>query len=140
MLEIGIQAPELQAQDQDGRVNKLTDFRGQWILVCFCPKVSTPGFVEEANMLRRVYPDLQSLKAMALVISTDSVTTHKEFVAKHDLPFSILTDFDDKISKEYKIEGQDSRRVSYLVNPQGEVSKIYDKLEAEELLQDIKKA
>jgi peroxiredoxin Q/BCP len=140
MLKIGIQAPELEAQDQDGRVNKLTNYRGQWVLVCFCPKVSTPGFVEEANMLHRIYPDLQQLKALALVISTDSVTTHKEFVAKHDLPFSILTDFDDKISREYKIEGQDSRRISYLVNPEGDIVKIYLKLEAEELLKDIKNA
>lgn len=138
MLKEGIKAPEFEGRDQEGRVHKLTDYRGQWVLLYFYPKDNTPGCTVEACSLRDNYPDFQKIKAVVLGVSNDSVASHEKFVKKLNLPFALLSDFDNKISRAYKANGF-FRRISYLINPNGEIMKAYPKVNPKEHAQEVLK-
>jgi peroxiredoxin Q/BCP len=141
MLKIGMPAPAIDAQDQNGINHKLSDYFGKWVLLYFYPRDNTPGCTVEACALRDNYPNFEKLEAVVLGVSTDSVASHEKFVQKFNLPFTLLSDHDRKIVKAYEANGL-IRRVSYLINPEGKIAKIYQKVRpaehAEEVLRDIK--
>jgi peroxiredoxin Q/BCP len=140
MLNIGIMAPEIEAQDQDGKVHKLTDYKGKWVLLYFYPRDNTPGCTAEACSLRDNFPHFDKLDTVILGVSTDSVASHDKFAKKFNLPFTLLADNDKKIVKAYEAGGL-LRRVSYLIDPEGKIAKTYEKVKpaehAEEVLKDI---
>ena len=136
MLKEGTHAPEFDAQDQESRRHKLTDYRGKWVLLYFYPKDNTPGCTVEACSLRDHYPDFQKINAVIFGVSTDSPESHKKFAEKHGLPFTLLSDFDRKLVKEYEANGF-SRRISYLISPEGKIAKAYPKVDPEKHAQQV---
>jgi peroxiredoxin Q/BCP len=140
MLKAGILAPALEAKDQYNDVHKLSDYLGQWVLLYFYPRDNTPGCTREACAFRDNYPHFQKLKVVVLGISTDSVTSHEKFAQKLNLPFTLLADSDHQIVKDYGV-GALFSRVSYLINPEGKIAKVYEAVKpethAEEVLQDL---
>lgn len=102
-------------------------------------------------MIGEVFPKFKKLKAKVFGISADSVKSHKKFAQKFDLPFTLLSDPDKKVLKLYGALGEKSMygrkyigilRNSYLINPEGKIAKVYEKVNpekhAEEVLEDIK--
>jgi len=140
MLKTGIIAPKFEALDQNGIEHKLSEYLGKWILLYFYPRDNTPGCTIEACTLRDNYPHFQKIDAVILGVSTDSVASHGKFVQKFNLPFTLLADNDQKIVKAYEANGL-LRRVSYLINPEGRITKAYEKVKpsehAEEVLKDL---
>ncbi len=150
-LKIGSKAPAISLPDQNGKIQKLSDYLGQWVLVYFYPKDDTPGCTTEACSLRDNFPKLGKLKAKVFGISTDSVASHKKFAEKYQLPFTLLADVDKKVVEKYGVWAEKSMygrkyfgilRNSYLIDPQGKIIKIYEKVKpathAEEVLEDLK--
>lgn len=150
-MEINKTAPDFNLPDQDGNKHKLSDYKGQWVLVYFYPKDNTPGCTTEACALRDNFPAFKKLKIQVFGISADSEKSHKKFVDKYQLPFSLLADEDKKTAKKYGVWQEKSMfgvkymgmlRNSYLINPDGKIAKIYEKVKpsahAEEVLKDIK--
>lgn len=142
MLNIGIKAPEFTASDQNNQIHNLADYLGRWVLPYFYPKDDTPGCTAEACSLRDKYAEFNNLKAVVLGISGDSVKSHEKFAVKYSLPFPLLADEDKKIIKAYQADGL-FRRVSYLIDPMGNIAKAYDKVKptehADEVLNDLEK-
>ncbi len=151
MLKIGTKAKDFTLADQNGKPHTLSDYFGQWILIYFYPKDDTPGCTKEACMIGEVFPKFKKLKAKVFGISADSVKSHKKFAQKFDLPFTLLSDPDKKVLKLYGALGEKSMygrkyigilRNSYLINPEGKIAKVYEKVNpekhAEEVLEDIK--
>jgi len=140
MLKIGDKAPDFTAQDQKGETHQLADYRGQWVLLYFYPKDNTPGCTAEACTLRDNYDDFKKIDAVVLGVSTDSVASHAGFADKYHLPFTILADTDKAIVKAYEADGF-ARRISYLIDPKGNIAKAYDHVKpanhAAEVLQDL---
>jgi peroxiredoxin Q/BCP len=149
-LKIGDKAPDFTLPDQNGKKVKLSDMRGQWVLLYFYPKDNTPGCTREACSMRDSMPrfDTQGLKVMG--ISTDSVESHKKFTQKHNLSFDLLSDDQKKVVKGYGVWGKKkfmgmefigTHRTSFLINPEGKIAKIYEKVKpakhAHEVLVDI---
>lgn len=150
-IKLNQTAPDFTLLDQDGKKHTISDYKGQWVIIYFYPKNDTSGCTAEACAIRDSFPKFGKLKAKVLGVSIDSVTSHKKFADKYKLPFTLLADEDKKVVNKYGVWQEKSMygrkymgtvRNSYLVNPQGKIAKIYEKVKpavhAEEVLLDIK--
>lgn len=149
-LPTGIKAPQFSLPDQDGVIRSLSDYKGKWVLLYFYPKDNTPGCTTEACTIRDSFDQFKPQNAVVLGVSADSVASHKKFVNKHTLPFLLLSDEQKIVLQAYKVWKKKSflgrtflsiHRMSYLINPKGELVKIYEKVKpeshAQEVLNDI---
>lgn len=147
-----MKAVEFNLLDQDGKEHKLSDYFGKWVVVYFYPKDDTPGCTKEACSFRDGIKELQKLGAVVLGISKDSVKSHKKFAEKFNLNFPILSDESKETIMAYgawgkkKFMGREydgTFRKTFLISPQGEIAKVYEKVNptqhADEVLGDLKK-
>lgn len=136
--------------DQDGKFHKLSDYRGQFVVLYFYPKDDTPGCTVEACSFRDNQEKFKKNGIVILGISKDTVVSHKKFAQKHKLRFAIFSDVEKKVIKEYKAWGvkkfmgrsfEGVMRKTYLIDKDGNIVKVYDKVSplthAEEILMDV---
>ena len=95
MPAIGKKLPALKGITGDGDALKLSDFRGQWVVVYFYPKDSTPGCTTEAQGFRDLHADFLRRGAQVIGVSRDSPKSHANFAAKQALPFPLVSDADE---------------------------------------------
>jgi peroxiredoxin Q/BCP len=135
--------------DQNGEVHKLSDYHGQFVVLYFYPKDDTPGCTVEACSFRDNYEIFKKNGIIILGVSKDTVLSHKKFAQKHNLRFTIFSDIEKKVIKEYKAWGGKKflgktydgiLRKTYLIDREGNIVKVYDKVNplthAEEILKD----
>lgn len=150
MPKVGKAAPAFALKDQDGKMRSLAEFSGKWVLVYFYPKDDTPGCTKEACMLRDGFPLFEKLRVTVLGVSVDSVASHKKFVEKYSLPFTLLSDEAKKVVSAYGVWGEKmfmgrkylgTNRASFLIAPDRTVAKVYPKVDpathADEVLKDL---
>ena len=137
--------------DQNGKIHQLSSYKGKWVLLYFYPKDDTPGCTKEACGFRDSLNDLKKHNVVVLGVSADSVSSHQKFAKKYNLNFSLLSDEKKEVIKAYgawgkkKFMGKEFEgilRISFLINPEGEIVKKYDKVKpeihAKEVLEEIK--
>lgn len=95
MPDIGKKLPPLKGTTTDGSELKLASLKGQWVVVYFYPKDSTPGCTSEARDFRALYPAFRERHAQVIGVSRDSVKSHANFTAKQELPFPLVSDADE---------------------------------------------
>mgnify|MGYP000570489555 CR=1 FL=1 len=136
----GTIAPDFTLLDQEGVSHTLSEHTGSRVLLYFYPKDDTPGCTKQACMLRDALPDFSALDAIVFGISADSVKSHKKFAEKYGLPFMLLADEDHAVSERYGVWGtknmmgkeyQGISRTSFLVDRDGTVLKVYEKVKPE---------
>ena len=150
MMQLHTKAPGFSLQDQDGITHTLTQYNGKKVLLYFYPKDDTLGCTKEACMIRDNYDDFKKIKAVVLGVSKDSVKSHQKFVTKYKLPFTLLADEEKTVHKAYGTWGKKNflgreymgtLRTSFLINPEGKIAKIYEKVKppihAQEVLRDL---
>ena len=91
-MNIGDFVPNLSGTDENGNEVKLGDFKGKKLALYFYPKDSTPGCTAEACSLRDNYEALKARGYEVLGVSTDSERSHRNFIAKQNLPFHLIAD------------------------------------------------
>ena len=127
--------------DQNGEVHRLSDYRGQFVVLYFYPKDDTPGCTVEACSFRDNQEKFKEKGIIILGVSKDTVLSHKKFAQKHNLRFTIFSDVEKKVIKKYKAWGLFALRKTYLIDKKGNIVKVYDKvnplIHAEEIFQDI---
>ena len=136
--------------DQKGKVHKLSDYRGQFVVLYFYPKDDTPGCTKEACGFRDNLNLFHKEDTVILGISKDTVVSHKKFAKKFNLNFTIFSDADKKIIKEYKAWGKKSfmgrtfegtLRKTYLIDKKGNIIKVYENVNPlthpQEILKDL---
>jgi peroxiredoxin Q/BCP len=130
MPTAGDAAPSFEGRDQDGNAVKLTDLAGRKIvLLYFYPKDNTPGCTKEACGFRDRMGDLQTNNVAVIGVSFDSADSHKQFIAKYNLNFTLLADTDGKIADIYgvKMDGKSmDKRVSFLIGLDGKIVHVTD--------------
>ena len=127
-LNVGDNALNFNLPDSDGKMHKLTDYKGRWLLLYFYPKDFTPGCTTEACNFRDNFSKLKE-KLEIVGVSGDSVESHTKFSKKYSLPFTILADPKKETIKEYGTDGLIfAKRTSFLINPEGKIKKIYEKV------------
>jgi peroxiredoxin Q/BCP len=130
-LQIGDFAPEFETEDESGNPFKLSDYKGQKLVLYFYPKDFTPGCTAEACSLRDDYTLFENSDIPIFGISGGSAELHQKFRKKHDLPFSILMDEDLSITKLYdaysklSIIGIGVKRITYLIDEEGKIEGIF---------------
>lgn len=95
MPDIGKKARALSGTTGDGNTLKLADLKGQWVVLYFYPKDSTPGCTSEAKDFRDLYPAFRKRHAQIVGVSRDSAKSHANFAAKQELPFPLVSDADE---------------------------------------------
>lgn len=144
-ISVGTLAPTFTAKNQEGKSVNLSDFAGKPVLLYFYPKDETPGCTKEACEFRDKYADFKKQGAIVLGVSRQDEKSHKEFVAKHKLPFDLLVDSDGSIAKAYGVGKYPVlgllKRQSVLIGRNGHILKFYEDVNpdthAEQTLKDI---
>lgn len=144
-------APEFELQDQNGKTHTLSQYKGSWVVLYFYPKDDTPGCTIEACSFRDGMDELREEGVVVLGVSKDSIDSHKKFVNKHDLNFTLLSDESTDMITSYDAIGtkkmfgkeyQGVKRITYLIDPEGNIAKKYEKVKvsdhASEILEDVR--
>jgi peroxiredoxin Q/BCP len=149
MLKEGNKAPDFSTTDQDGNRVKLSSFKGQKVVLYFYPKDDTPGCTKEACSFRDSHSVYKDKNIMVLGISPNDEKSHQKFIAKFDLPFTLLTDPEHKIAEKYGAWGEKSMygkkymgifRYTYLIDETGKIVKIFTKVKVAEHADEVLEA
>ena len=143
-LKVGDKAPNFTLQDQNNITHTLSDYEGQWILLYFYPKDGTPGCTTQACDFRDAVKRIIASKAVVFGLSLDSVSSHKLFAEKYDLPFSLLADETGEVSELYdslSMFFKMAKRNTFIIDLKGNIAKIYlsvnPKTHSEMVLNDL---
>ena len=148
MLTAGNSFPNFSLPNQDGKITKLTDFAGQWLVVYIYPKDDTPGCTIQGKSFTATEADFDAAGVKVLGVSADDVASHKNFCNKFAFTINLLSDPDGRLMKALGI-GQSEwkgmkfwERTSFVVDPKGVIRSVYEKVNPEGhervLLDDIK--
>ena len=141
MLPINTPAPEFELLDQNGEARRLSDYRGQKVILYFYPKDMTSGCTKQACSFRDLMPQFREKRAVILGVSRDSVASHKKFEQTHGLPFSLLSDPDLTVIRAYDVWKEKKNygkvtmgvvRTTYLIDEAGIIVRAFDKVKAAE--------
>ncbi|WP_373519188.1 thioredoxin-dependent thiol peroxidase [Pricia sp.] len=136
-LQVGDQVPEFLSKDQDGTIIKLSDYRGQKLIVFFYPRANTPGCTAEACNLRDNYSELKAAGYELLGVSEDTGKKQSNFKNKYDLPFPLLADEDHTVIDTFGVWGPKKfmgrefdglLRTTFILDEDGVVEKVIDKV------------
>jgi peroxiredoxin Q/BCP len=136
-----MKAPNFELKDQDNIVHTLSSYRGKWLVVYFYPEDDTPGCTKEACGFRDMTEEFKKRGVEVVGISKDTVKSHKKFVEKYALPFTLLSDPTLKTIEAFGAWGESTLRNSYLIDPEGNIVKEYLRVtpetHPEEILRDV---
>ena len=139
MLAIGTIAPEFELLDQNGQAHRLSDYRGQRVILYFYPKDMTSGCTKQACAFGELYPQFREKGAVVLGVSKDSVASHKRFEEKYGLPFPLLSDPERNVIRAYDVWKEKMNygkltmgvvRTTYLIDENGIIVRAFDKVKA----------
>jgi peroxiredoxin Q/BCP len=140
-------APDFKLPDQNGQSHTLKEYSGKWLVLYFYPKDDTPGCTQEACAFRDDLHELTELGAQVVGISVDDSNSHAEFARKYHLPFPLLADKTTEVAQSYGVLlnlvlMKVARRYTFLIDPQGKINKVYDKVEtsrhSKEIIEDMR--
>ncbi len=130
-IKEGDKAPSFSLKGNDGRMHKLSDYRGKYVVLYFYPKDDTPGCTTEACSFRDDISAITKTGTKVIGVSVQDVQSHKEFTKKYGLNFLLLADPQMKVVKEYDVlntKWEMANRVTFIIDPQGKIAKIYPKV------------
>jgi peroxiredoxin Q/BCP len=141
VIEQGDKAPDFELSDQDGRAVKLSDYRGQRVVVYFYPKADTPGCTTQACGVRDRKADYSQAGAVVFGVSPDPVAKVKKFHEKHSLDFDLLADEDHAVAERYGVWIEKSmygrkymgnERTTFVIDSEGVVAEVLRKVKPAE--------
>ena len=141
MLKIGDKMPEFEVVDQDGNVVCSKDFIGKKTIVYFYPKDNTPGCTAEACNLRDNYEALKAQGYNVVGVSKDSAASHRKFIDKFDLPFTLLSDKSTQMLQDFGAWGEKKMcgktcvgtlRRTFIFNEEGVLDRIIEKVDTKD--------
>jgi len=137
-LSVGTKAPNFTVKDTNGNTITLTDYLGKTVVLYFYPKDDTPGCTKEACGFRDYYADYQGKNITVFGVSMDDETSHQKFTDKYSLPFPLLADVNGNVTKAYDVDGGGySKRVTYVIDGDGTIVKVYDTVNTSSHATDI---
>ena len=149
MLKEGDDAPDFAVKNQNGEETKLSDFRGKKVVLYFYPKDDTPGCTKEACSLRDGFEQFKENGIEILGVSTDDEQSHRKFISKYELPFTLLADTDHSVADAYQSYGEKKfmgktyngvLRRTFLIDEAGKIKKIFDKVKVDEHAAEVLEA
>ncbi len=138
MLSEGDKAPSFTLPDQDGEKVKLSDLKGQTVVLYFYPKANTSGCTTQACGVRDRKADYAAAGARVIGISPDEVKDVDKFAGKYDLDFTLLADADHAVAEKYGTWVEKSMygrrymgvaRATFIIDPKGKIAKVFPKVQ-----------
>jgi peroxiredoxin Q/BCP len=146
-LQIGDAAPDFTLPNQNGDMVQLSSFKGRRVVIYFYPKDATPGCTKEACNFRDRFAAFEQHDITVLGISKDNAASHQRFIAKQELPFSLLTDEEPcPVAESFESYGlkkfmgrefMGMMRHTFVIDPEGKLELIYRKVTADEMADQI---
>ncbi|MEN9231532.1 MAG: peroxiredoxin [Thermostichus sp. DG02_5_bins_236] len=137
-LPVGTAAPGFNTTDTQGNSINLSSLAGKTVILYFYPKDDTPGCTKEACGFRDAYADYQGKDVVVLGVSMDDQASHQKFTEKYNLPFPLLVDSSGVITRAYDVDGGGySKRVTYVIDGEGKIAKVYQSINTETHARDI---
>ena len=148
-MNIGDKAPEVLGKDETGREVRLSDFKGQKLVLYFYPKDLTSGCTAEACSFRDHHDDLAKAGYAVVGVSVDDEKRHQQFKQKHELNFPLIADVDHQLVEAFGVWQEKSMygrkymgtvRTTFIINEEGVVEQIIGskqiktKIHAEQIL------
>jgi thioredoxin-dependent peroxiredoxin len=137
VVAAGVEAPDFELPDQDGEPVRLSELRGQPVVLYFYPKADTPGCTTQACGVRDHLPDYEQAGAVVLGASPDPVAAVKRFHDKQGLNFKLLADEDHAVADTYGVWVEKSmygktfwgvQRATFVIDPEGTVADVIPKV------------
>jgi peroxiredoxin Q/BCP len=137
----GITAPEFRLLDDTNTLRRLSDLKGQPVILYFYPADDTPGCTKEACGFRDDYSAYQKAGLTILGVSPDSVKSHVKFKEKYQLPFPLLADEDHQVCNAYgawgpkKFAGREYEgvlRTTFLIDAHGKIARVFENVRPSE--------
>ena len=138
MLNIGDRAPNFTLKDKNGNDVRLSDFLGKKVVLYFYPKDNTSGCTAEACNLRDNYEAMVAKGYNVIGVSKDSAASHKKFIEKYQLPFTLLADTSTEMIQAFGAWGEKSLygrkymgtlRETFIFDENGILVEIIDKVD-----------
>ena len=133
MMNIGDKAPEILGINEKGEEIRLSDYKGQKVVLYFYPKDNTPGCTAQACNLRDHYAELRQAGYAVIGVSVDSGKSHQKFIEKNALPFPLITDTEKKLVEQFGVWGEKTMcgrkymgtfRTTFILDEEGVVERI----------------
>ena len=144
-LNEGAKAPDFTALDQDGGKVKLSQYKGKKnVVLYFYPKDMTPGCTTEACDFRDSHKNFKN--TVVLGVSIDSPERHQKFIEKYDLPFTLISDVDQKVVGKYGVWQEKSLygkkfmgivRSTFIIDKKGVIRKIFPKVKVKGHVEEV---
>ena len=135
MLDTGDRIPKnvstLPLALSSGETAHLKDYTGQWLVLYFYPKDSTPGCTTEGLDFNALLPKFNKLGATVLGVSRDSIKSHQNFCAKQGFAFDLVSDADEALCQAFGVIKEKNmygrkvlgiERSTFLVDPKGVIA------------------
>ncbi len=141
LLKVGDIAPNFEAKDEQGNTIKLSNYKGKKVILFFYPRANTPTCTVEACNLRDAYKLLSEEGYQIIGVSADSQKKQFNFKNKHKFPYPLIADEDKKVCIAYGVWGpkkfmgksyQGIHRVTYVIDEQGTIIAVLDKVKAKD--------
>ena len=132
-LKAGDKAPDFTSKDQDGKTVSLKQYKGKKVVLYFYPRDNTSGCTAQACSLRDNFSELKKEGYTILGVSTDDEASHRGFIEKNSLPFSLIADVDKSVHQKYGVWTEKERngvkafsttRTTFLINKNGFISSV----------------
>lgn len=139
LLAEGTQAPSIQGIDQDGKSISIADFAGKKVIVFFYPKDNTPTCTKEACNLRDNYSVLTAAGYEVLGVSIDGEKSHRKFIDKFDLPYSLIADTEQEWVNAFGVWGEKKMygktymgtyRTTFVIDEKGVIVRVIEKVKS----------
>lgn len=146
MLTPGTPAPDFTLPRDGGETVSLTDLRGKSVVLFFYPKDDTPGCTIEAIDFTARQAEFTAAGAVIYGVSKDSVEKHEKFCTKHSLGIPLLSDAAGTVCEDYGVWQEKKNfgktymgiaRTTYLIDPEGVISHVWEKVKVEGHAQDV---
>ena len=146
MLNIGDKAPNFTLLDGNENSISLSDFKGKKIVLWFYPKASTPGWTVEGKGFRDEFQKFEDKNIQIIGVSADSPKKQKNFCEKQSFQYPLLSDESHKMLEEYQVWGKKKfmgreymgiTRATYIIDENGVIEKVYDKVSVKTHSKDI---
>jgi peroxiredoxin Q/BCP len=134
MFSAGNPFPNFSLPDQDGKITKLSDFAGAWLVVYFYPKDDTPGCTIQGKAFTASKADFDAAGTKIIGISADDAASHKNFCNKFGFTIDLLADTNSELMKALGLGQKEWQgmnfweRTTFVVDPHGIVRKVYEKV------------
>jgi peroxiredoxin Q/BCP len=139
MLQAGDRAPDIQVQTDSGQNFRLSQMKGQRVVLYFYPRADTPGCTVEACEFRDDMQAFGGKGAAVIGVSPDKPAAQAKFKQKFDLPFTLLADQDKTVAEAYGVYKEKNmygkkvmgiERTTFVIGADGKIEKIYSKVKA----------